>query len=552
LNIKDKYPVIIVGGGVNGVGIARDCALRGINSLVVEKDDFSAGTSGASSGMIHGGPRYMLADVDVTRLSCLDSGYIQKIAPHLLFRIPFLYTLYENEERSRFQANVLLESVESFFEAYDQFVPFKNGKPHTRLKPEDISLLEPNVPQQDLVGGVTFDEWGIDVPRLCIANIVDARENGADTLNHTEVIKVLKENDSVIGVRIKCLITGETKDVLCDLLINATGPWSQNFAKMFGANIQIRGGKGIHIRFDRRLFNIAIVSQAIDGREIFILPYENGSILGTTDDDFFGDLDTQKCTSEEVEYLLDGIETVFPAIREARQIDSYSGVRPTIAKRDCYEDDLSREHEVLDHEMRDNIKGVISLTGGKLASYRIMAKETTDLIAKKLGCDKESSTHLNYLPGGDKIPSVTELSKEYQVDTYTVSRLIYRHGSRATRILGMIKENPELGMLVCPTEPVTAAEIHYVIHNEMAKTIGDISRRTRLAMGPCQGMDCLNPASAILSDEIKSNPEKLISEFSRETWWNRAIVLTGDQLIQEELNQALFYNNQSLDISSNK
>lgn len=559
--VSQDYDVIVVGGGINGTGIARDCALRGISCLLIEKNDFSAGTSGASSGMIHGGPRYMLNDLDVTKLACMDSGFIQKIAPHLLFRVPFLYTVYQDDSKAR--SKILLEMVESFFEAYDRFIPLKNGKPHTRLSPREISELEPNIPLDKLIGGVTFDEWAIDVPRLCIANALDARDHGAVLLNHTEVTSVLREGQKIRGLEIHNHLTEEKKSVFAKMIVNATGPWSPQFGKMAGVPLQLRGSKGIHLVFDRRLFNIAIVSKTIDGREIFALPYENTTILGTTDDDFFGDLDTQQCTQDEIEYLLDGIERVFPAIRQARMTHSTSGVRPTLYARNVTEDELSRAHQIVDHEAQDGVSGLISLLGGKLASYRIMAEEVVDLLCKKLKTQispfpsgsvemtyPACSTHLLPLPGGDFTPDVNELAQDFQLDVYTVSRLVYRHGSLAIEILEKVRENPELGKIICSCEPVIAAEIIHVIENEMAYTLSDIRRRTRLASGPCQGTDCLIAASAILAKYFELDArenKKMIRDFMSEWWWNRACVLDGDQFKQEELNQGIHFCNNSLD-----
>lgn len=533
------------------MGIARDCALRGIECLLVEKDDFSAGTSGASSGMIHGGPRYLMGDVNVTRLSCLDSGYIQKIARHLLFRIPFLYSVYQEKNETLFKAKIRLEGVESFFEAYDRFIPLKNGRPHTRLSPREVLELESGMPADNLVGGVTFDEWGIDVPRLCVANALDAAHHGATVLNHVKVVEVLREEDQIRGVRLKNLLTGQKSDVFCKYLVNATGPWSPRFGKMMGVNIKLRGGKGIHITFDRRLFNIAIVSQCIDGREIFIMPYENVSVLGTTDDDYFGDLDDQRCTQDEIEYLLDGMEKVCPLIRKARMVCTYSGVRPTIYRRNVYEDDLSREHQILDHEKQDGLKGAFSLIGGKLASYRIMSREVADILAKKLKVKKPSLTHVLPLPGGDEIPDVRELAQEYRLDPYLVSRLVYRHGSLSRRILDQIKGDPAQSALVCSCEPVTEAELRYVVKNELAQTLSDVRRRTRLTQGPCQGTNCLIASSSILASlshkEVRGRDE-MVRDFMKEWWWNRACVMNADQLKQEELNQAIHFCNNALDL----
>lgn len=540
-SIKTKYKVIVVGGGINGVGIARDLALRGVDCLLVEKGDFSAGTSGASSGMIHGGPRYMLGDVDVTKLACLDSGYIQKAAPHLLFRIPFLYTVYHSEHLSKFAAQIKLEAVESFFTAYDDFVPLKNGQPHTRLTPNDVAELEPNVPQKNLMGAVTFDEWGIDVPRLCVANAIDAVEHGATVLNHTEVVEVLKDQNQIKGVVVKDVLTGETHSVECDILINATGPWAPQFAKQMGVPIQLRGGKGIHITFDRRLFNMAIVSQTIDGREIFMMPYENVSVLGTTDDDYFDDLDDQKCSEDEIKYLLDAIRPVFPAVDQARMIRSWSGVRPTLYERGVMEDDLSREHEVVDHSAQ-GLSGAYSMLGGKLASYRIMAEELVDLVCQKLGVTEACKTQTQALPGGEEQLSVADLVKEYDVDAQTISRMLYRHGSRAKMILETIHKDRRKAALLCSCEPVTLAEVEYVIQNEMVRTLSDLRRRTRATLGPCQGGNCSLAMAAVMNQLYDKSPQESwddLKRFEQEWWWNKACVLNSDQLAQEELNQAL-------------
>ncbi|MCP5463407.1 MAG: glycerol-3-phosphate dehydrogenase/oxidase [Deltaproteobacteria bacterium] len=539
---NSQYDVIIAGGGVNGVGIARDCACV-VCLVCLSKKRFSAGTSWASSGMIHGGPRYMLGDLDVTRLACLDSGYIQKIAPHLLFRIPFLYSVYDHKNEG-LKRRLYLEAVEAF-SAYDRFVPLK-WRAHTRLSRHEVLKLEPNLPKDKLLGAVTFDEWGIDVPRLCVANVLDAVQNGAHALNHTIITKVNCENNQFQSVALKDQITGETKTVSGKILINATGPWSPEFAKLMGVNIKLRGGKGVHLVFDRRLFNMAIVSQAIDGREIFVMPYENTSIIGTTDDDYFGDLDDQRTTDDEIAYLIEGIAQVFPDIQKAKMIHSYSGVRPTIYDRDCYEDDLSREHETLDHEKRDGKKGMISLIGGKLASYRIMAEEVTDLICKKLNHQTACSTHTKFLPGGESLPDAVELAKEFQVNAFAVSRLIYRHGSLAEQILQQTQSQPELKNIICGCEPVTLAEIKYVKDKELVRTLSDIKRRTRLSWGPCQGTNCSIAAAGVFSDLMDLDAQETESahfDFLSEWWPNRAAVINGEQLKQEELFQALHFCN---------
>src|SRR3989338_8527563 len=174
-----RYDVIVIGGGVNGTGLARDCALRGFKTLLVEKSDFGGGTTGASSCLIHGGARYLLYDVHTTKVACLDSGYIQKIAPHLLFRIPFLYLVFKGEKPH-------VDLLETFFEVYDRYSSLRNGKRHTRLSREEVLELEPGIVPH-VSGAISFDEWAIDPYRLCVLNALSAKEASADIHNHEEV-----------------------------------------------------------------------------------------------------------------------------------------------------------------------------------------------------------------------------------------------------------------------------------------------------------------------------------------------------------------------------
>src|SRR3989338_2621694 len=155
---QELFDVIIIGGGVNGCGVARDCALRGLKTLLIEKKDLCGGTSGASSGMIHGGLRYLLYDVKTTRLSSKDSGFIQKIAPFLLFRIPLLYLIPDSKKEKGLRSELLAELLETFFEVYDRYAKLKNGKPHTRLNRKEVAQLEPGL-SPHIQGAITFDEW---------------------------------------------------------------------------------------------------------------------------------------------------------------------------------------------------------------------------------------------------------------------------------------------------------------------------------------------------------------------------------------------------------
>ena len=330
--------MVIIGGGVNGTGIARDCAYRGYSVCLVEQRDLASGASGANSGMIHGGARYMLGDVATTKKSCEDSGYIQQMAPHMLFRIPFLMPIM----RKGIAGRIFGSLFETYFEAYDQFQPLKNGKPHTRLTTEEALQVEPGLVPR-INGAVTMDEWGIDPFRLCAANALSAAESGAVIRNHTRVTGFLFDGPGkkkVRGVRVRDFRTGIDEEIGARVVFNASGPWVMKVLDGSGASAKMRPGKGVHVILDRRVVNVAVMCDAIDGRSIFIMPHDNSTIIGTTDDDFYGDPDNITVSKDEIEYLIEGIARVLPAVREARIVRVMAGVRPTLHKWGPHEDEI--------------------------------------------------------------------------------------------------------------------------------------------------------------------------------------------------------------------
>jgi len=529
------FDVIIIGGGVVGTGVARDCAMRGLRTILLEKKDFCAGTSGTCSGMVHGGPRYLKYDVDTTYLSCLDSGYIQKIAPHLIFRIPFIIPVFKDHPYG-------IEKVETFFTIYDKFQPLKGGLKHGRLTREEALKLEPMI-SPDITGAVTMDEWGIDVFRLCILNALSAENHKAVIRNYIEVTDFIKEGNKIKGVKITDKISGKKDRITASIVLNAAGPWVPEICKMADTEVKMRPAKGVHLILDRRISNIGIILTAIDGRDIFVLPHENTTLIGCTDDDYFGDLDNVKTIHDEVEYLLTSAEYVIPSIREARIIRCMAGVRNTLYTYGILEDNLSREFEIFDHEQRDNVPGFITIAGGKMAMYRYMSEKVTDLICEKLGNTEKCKTHVEYLSGSQDIPDAIQLAEEYNMPVYTIKRLIFRHGAKALDILAPVKELPFLKSHICTCEPVTEAEIRYCIRNEMVVTLDDLRRRTRLGTGPCQGMNCTWKAAAIMGEELNWPLYKIHKEimaFLKERWKGKMPILTGEQLRQEELNQAIY------------
>jgi glycerol-3-phosphate dehydrogenase len=532
---RSEFDLLVVGGGCNGVGVARDAAMRGLSVCLLEKGDLGGGTTGRSSGMIHGGLRYLLSDLSVTRRSCLDSGYIQKIAPHLLFRIPFLYPVL----KSRPFARTYLALAETYFEAYDRYQPLKNGKPHTRLTRAEALALEPAL-RPDILGAITMDEWGIDTYRLCAANALSAALHKAEIRVHHEVRGLLVSRGAVVGARVEDRTTRRLYDLRARVTVNAAGPWAARVAALAGCQARMRPAKGIHLITDRRLTNLAVICKAIDGRDVYVMPHENHSWIGTTDDDYFGNPDDVEATRDDVAYLLEAVERYLPGLKNARLISTMAGVRPTLYGEGIYEDDLSREHEVLDHAAREGVEGFISMIGGKLASYRIFAQEATDLVCRKLGLTATCKTHLEPLPGGEARPLPDRWSERFGISPHAARRLAFRQGALGEGILEAADESS--CAVVCACEPVTEAELRHAIRHEWARSLEDLRHRTRLGMGPCQGARCAVRALAVLAQETGMTAREALEDFWRfeaRLWRERRAILAGDQLAQEELSRGI-------------
>jgi glycerol-3-phosphate dehydrogenase len=535
----DGVDVVVVGGGVNGVGVARDLSLRGLKVVLFERNDIAFGASGNSSGMIHGGVRYLSQSPHVTETSCRDSGYIQRIAPHLLFRLPFLMPL-----RDGARGRVALELIDAYFRAYDDYQPLKRGEPHCRLDASDMARLEPGL-VGTLVGGVTFDEWGIDGARLCVANAIDAVEHGARVHVHTTVETIARvpaeSGWSRYVVEARDRFTGERVRAQARVVVNATGAWSPVTASLGGlpqARVRVRPGKGIHVVLDRRLSNYGILSEAIDGRQMFLMPWQNASVIGTTDDDYYGDLDDVRATSEEVRYLVQGVARMFPSVREARAIGTYAGVRPTLYEYGRNEDALSRDHRIVDHAA-DGAPGVYSMIGGKLASYRMFAQELSDQVAEHdFELSAPCTTHTRCLPGGERVPDALAIAERHRLTPVAARRLVYRHGDRAERIVERMARAPTERDATCPCEPVLEAEVRYVVREEMARTIDDVARRTRLGLGACGGMRCAARCGQIVAQERRLPPSegpRMAREFLERQASTRLVAVGPAQARQEAL-----------------
>jgi glycerol-3-phosphate dehydrogenase len=528
--MTESYDVVVIGGGSTGTAVARDCALRGISTLLLERDDIASATVGTCAGMISSGLKYMEEPLIVDMCS-QEVVYFNRIARHIIMKNPILTPLFHLSD---------LSSGGNFVEEYSKRAESRQVPPVLFLTPEDSLAIEPMI-NPKLIASLYFEEFFINPFKLCLLQAQDAKQHGARIRTYSEVVNIETSENQIRSVVFYNRLTSEVEKVGTRIVINAAGPWAPNIANYVGQKVEIRPNKGAHIIFDRRIVNVGIIARAIDGRMIYLFPHENTTLLGTTAIDTWEDPDTSVATYDEIEYLLQGMESAIPSIRQARIIRTMEGVRPLVAQWGIPEGSVTRGYEVIDHE--PHLSGLISFTGGKLVMCRRMAEAATDLACKKLGKKIKCTTHKTPLPGNESDIDVIAIADKYDISHHVVERMRTRRGSETEKVLELTREHPEWISTICTCEPVIEAEIRYAIREEFPQTLNDLRRRVRLGTGPCQGTFCTYKAAAILADELDLSGEDFLVEildFRAERWKGIRPTFRGVQLAQEELAQGIY------------
>ncbi|MHA2209563.1 MAG: FAD-dependent oxidoreductase [Candidatus Thorarchaeota archaeon] len=528
---ESDFDVIVIGGGSTGTAAARDCALRGLKTLLLERDDIASATVGTCAGMISSGLKYM-DEPEIVDMCSEEVVHLRHIARHIIMKNPILTPILELSD---------LSTGSNFAAEYSKRAESRDVPPVMFLEPEDALEIEPLI-SPDIISSMYFEEYFIDPFRLCLLQALDARANGAVVKTYCEVVGIGENKGAIDTVTYYNRVTGEIESATTKTVINAGGPWAHKIASLAGATLNLRLNKGAHVILDRRVVNVGIITKAVDGRMIYLFPHENTTLLGTTALDTWDDPDTLVATHDEIEYLLKSMEWVVPSIREARIIRTMEGVRPLVPTWKVPEGKVTRGYEVIDHES-EGISGLVSFTGGKLVMCRHMAEAATDLICQKLGIETNCTTHESPLPGMDSEVDVLSLSKEYDIAQHALERLRARRGTQMTEILNLVKEHSDWRTTICTCEPIIEAEIRYSIRNEFPQTLNDLRRRVRLGTGPCQGTFCTHKAAAILADELDLVGEDYlvdIMDFRAERWKGIRPPMRGPQLAQEELAQGLY------------
>jgi glycerol-3-phosphate dehydrogenase len=518
---KNETDVIIIGGGATGAGIARDLSMRGLLCVLIEKNDIASGTTGRNHGLLHSGARYAVKDHESATECIKENLILKKIARHCVEETGGLFVTLPEDDPVYHRD--LLEGCKYA------------GIPAKEISPRKALAIEPNI-NPAILSAVMVPDGTIDPFRLCSANILDAQERGSVILTHTKVTGIIRSGPKVKGVRITDS-SGNKSEIYGDIIINAAGVWGQDICSLAGIELKMLPSKGSMLIIDYRINNVVVNRCRPPADGDIVVPGDTVSLIGTTSEEISYDK-IDECTVEEneISILLSDGEKLIPNVRNTRALRAYCGVRPLLAvSGETRGRNITRGITLIDHAKRDGLEGLITIAGGKLMTYRLMAEKTSDLACEKLGITGECTTHEIPLPGSEKQMNPKKRLKQFiGIPQPVIGSTLYRHGQRVHSILTRDKKNYRI---ICECEMVTEGEIQYAIEKLNVKDLVDLRRRTRIGMGPCQGELCAYRGAGLFHEFGAADPEEsvdLLKDFLEERWKGLKPVLWGDGLREAE------------------
>jgi glycerol-3-phosphate dehydrogenase len=528
------YDVIVIGGGSTGAGVARDCALRGLKVLIVERFDFTAGATGRNHGLLHSGARYAVTDGESATECIKENMILRRIAKHCVEETGGLFVTLPDDDLG-YQAT-FIESCR------------KAGIDAQAIDPELARRMEPSV-NKDLIGAVTVPDGAVDPFRLTTANVVDARLHGADVITYHEVVDFIRTGNRIEGVKMRDVKTGELSQATADVVVNAGGIWGHMIAKLAGVNINMFPAKGALLIFGHRVNNMVINRCRKPANADILVPGDTICLIGTTSDRVpYGQVDNMTVTPEEVDVLIREGQQLAPSLAYTRILRAYAGVRPLVASDDDPSGrSISRGIVCLDHAERDGLEGFITITGGKLMTYRLMAEWATDAVMKKLNREGKCRTAELPLPGSEPDAQETTRTRSHTIELSTVQKASQgRHGTMSKYVPA---NNPNDDALVCECEEVSVGEVKYAVTELHVHNLINLRRRTRLGMGTCQGGICACRAARLLANDPEGAKDKHrctanaltdLANFVNERWKGMEAVAWGDTLVEMQFMSWLY------------
>jgi glycerol-3-phosphate dehydrogenase len=483
---SDLLDILIVGGGITGAGIARDAAMRGYRVALVDKGDFASGTSSKSSRLVHGGVRYLeLFEFGLVYEASRERRTLMQIAPHLVRPLPFLFPVYRDARWKPWMINIGMW-------LYDALAAFRNVKRHRMLSRAQIKELMPGIDAENISGGALYFDGQVDDARLTLETIRAAHRHGAAIANYVQVDSLIKEAGRIVGVQAHDVLNGQRFSIRSRIVVNATGPWTDTLLQLDNPQSprRLRPTKGVHILVPKSKMggdNAVAFPAHSDGRLMFLIPWGDFTIVGTTDTDYDGNYDNVHADKADVDYIVASANHAFAEspIDKSDIISAYAGLRPLVLQLGKSAAQTSREHVIWTSE-----SGLVTIAGGKLTTYRSMAQELVDLVGERLKkefrvvASRPCETVRTSLVEDGAVPSDGLAGRSTAASDFpnaVINHLIHAHGPEYYQVLELTKRDSRLAQPIVEGLPYLWAEVPYAIEQEMAMTASDIlGRRTHI------------------------------------------------------------------------
>jgi glycerol-3-phosphate dehydrogenase len=500
--------VLVIGGGATGAGVAWDAALRGFDVVLVDRHDLGSGTSGRFHGLVHSGGRYAVKDPDAAEECAHENGIIRTVAAEAVEDTGGLFVTTPFDDPSyadRFAAGCKA-----------------TGVPCEEIDVADARRLEPRL-NPGISRAFRVPDASVDVWKMVWGLARGIQDRGGRVLPYHEAIAIHRDGDRVTGARLRNTGTDEELDVEARITVSASGAWAGRIAELAGIEgVHVMPGRGIMIAMNHRLVNTVVNRCQMPTDGDIIVPVRTVSVIGTTDV-HTDDPDDHTVLQEEVDAMLEDGERLVPGFKQARALRVWTGVRPLFEDRKESSEstrDVTRAHALLDHDKRDGVSGFLTITGGKLTTYRLMAEETVDAVCKQLGEQRACTTateRINGSENGDYLHLSDRFSRREQ---------------------GLLDDQ-----LVCECELIPRRRFEDAVRRRASINLDDIRRILRLGMGPCQGGFCIYRATGIVHGleriDAAQASDSLLA-FLRERWKGVWPILYGDQLRQVRLDDWIF------------
>ncbi|MHA1974726.1 MAG: glycerol-3-phosphate dehydrogenase/oxidase [Candidatus Hodarchaeales archaeon] len=522
-----EFDLLVIGGGITGAGIARDATLRGLSVALIEKGDFGSGTSSGSSKLVHAGLRYVAQkEFKLVREASIERKKILEMAPHLTRPLQFLVPLHSDTRTTKSKMRLAVW-------IYDLMASFRNYTFHKLISKEKAKKLLPNpIREENYQGAALYGDGQMDDARLTLDVILSAEEHGAKVLNYCKA-EMFNEGaeERIESIEAIDMTTRRKFKIKTKQVVLACGHWSDELSNKINSETpkHIHPSKGVHL-ITKRFYekDYAVVVPVKDGRIIFLVPFGKYQLVGTTDTYYDGDLDYIPVTQQDVDYLIDAINYIFPGVLKKEDVVSaYSGLRPLVLSQSAKsESDVSRKHQI--YEVKPNI---FMIAGGKYTTYRAMAKEMVDRVSEKLDTKNACRTDKVPLFGWNsvsrknwetwKLIAIEDMTLRYQLSD-EIAQYLVSYGKNYKKICKLCEQDPELKNLISENRPYLMAEIDYSIQYEKVVHLQDfLLRRTQIQLSEEQGLDCvekianhmaklLNWSSGEIKKEIEDYKSSLV------------------------------------------